>query len=60
MGSTHIYDMTTVSTWRTLLLGTGQGAEGRDSEPLFGDDNALIPFFFLIPFLGYEPEGPGP
>lgn len=54
MGSTHIYDMSTVSTWRILLWGAGQGAEAGAAEPLFGNDQALI---FL---LGYEPEGPGP
>ena len=27
MGSTHIYDMSTVSTWRILLLGAGKGGQ---------------------------------
>lgn len=30
MGSTHIYDMSTVSTWRTLLQGAGN--VGRSSS----------------------------
>lgn len=34
MGSTHIYDMSTVSTWKLLLLGAGKAAKARAAEPL--------------------------